>query len=141
MRIALQWLGGVGFKASTRQFKDIIIDEPPDFHGNDRGPSSVEYIGVAIGGCLGTSFAYCLQKMEVVARRIDLSLDVEMHYAGDEEKNPLRITNIDATITVELENPDDTEILDLCIESFKRYCVVTQSVMGGIPVNVHVSKS
>ncbi len=141
MRINLEWLGGVGFSASTRHFKGITIDEPPEFHGGDRGPSSVEYIGIAIGGCLGTSFAYCLQKMEVAARKIDISIDVEMHHAGNEEKNPLRITGIDAAINVELEDPADAEILDLCIESFKRYCVVTQSVMSGVPVNVSVSKS
>ncbi|MFX0102937.1 MAG: OsmC family protein [Candidatus Hodarchaeota archaeon] len=140
MKIEVKWDGNVRFKAKTRQFSNIIIDEPAEFHGDDKGPSSIEYLGVAIGGCLGTSFSFCLQKMEVPIKDMDLVLDVKMTHVEEGDKNPLRIVNIDADINVTLENEEDEDILELCIEAFKKYCVVTQSVMGGIPVNINVKK-
>lgn len=140
MKIEVEWDGNIRFKAKTRQFSNYIMDEPPQFHGDDKGPSSIEYLGFAIGGCLGTSFTFCLQKMEVPIEDLKLVLDIKMTHVEEKEANPLRIVNIDVDINVTLEDEEDEDILELCIESFKRYCVVTQSVMGGIPVNVNVKK-
>jgi len=141
MKIELDWTGNIGFTAKTRQFEGLAIDEPEEFHGDDRGPSSVEYLGIAIGGCLGTSFSYCLQKMEVPIRAMNISIDVDLHHVDVDETSVLRVTGIAAEIDVTLENDDDSELLDLCTESFKKYCVVTQSVIAGIPVDVQIKKS
>jgi uncharacterized OsmC-like protein len=141
MKIEVMWDGNVRFKAKARHFTEIVMDEPPEFHGDDKGPSSIEYLGVAIGGCLGTSFSFCLQKMEVPINDMCLVLDIKMTHVDQGESNPLRIVNIDADISVTLKNEDDEDILELCIESFKKYCVVTQSIMSGIPVHVNVKKT
>ena len=140
MKIKLDWEGNIGFSASTRGFSNIMVDEPPKFHGDDRGPSSIEYLGIGIGGCLGTSFSYCLQRMEIPTKHITIELDVDMHHVDEEGINPLRITKIDADIQVTLENEEDEDDLGLCIDSFKKYCVVTKSIMNGIPVDITVKK-
>jgi uncharacterized OsmC-like protein len=141
MKIELDWTGNIGFTAKTRQFTGLAIDEPEEFHGDDRGPSSVEYLGIAIGGCLGTSFSYCLKKMEVPIKTMRISIDVNLHHVDMDGVNPLRVTGIAAEINVVLENDEDSELLDLCIESYKKYCVVTQSVIAGIPVDVQITKA
>lgn len=141
MRIELDWTGNIGFTAKTRQFDGLAIDEPEEFHGDDRGPSSVEYLGVAIGGCLGTSFSYCLKRMEVPIKTMSIAIDVDLHHEEIDDGNFLRITGITAEMNVTLKNDEDSELLDLCIESYKKYCVVTQSVIAGIPVDVQIKKS
>nr|MDO8086065.1 OsmC family protein [Candidatus Sigynarchaeum springense] len=142
MIIELDWKEGVAFTAKARQFT-LQLDEPEDFHGTDTGPSSAEYLGTAIGGCLGTSFAYCAQHVDLKIKAIKVTVDVELHHDdgdGSGKKCPLRITGIDANIAVTLQDAEDADVLDLCIESFKKYCVVTQSVMKGIPVDVEINK-
>ncbi len=142
MLIELDWKNGVAFTAKARQFT-LQLDEPESFHGNDSGPSSAEYFGVSIGGCLGTSFAYCAKHVDLPLKAIKVTMDVEVHHdegEGSGGRGPLRITGVKADIAVTLQNDDDADVLDLCIESFKKYCVVTQSVMKGIPVDVKVTK-
>ncbi|MHA1372577.1 MAG: OsmC family protein [Promethearchaeota archaeon] len=142
MKIHLKWIGNIGFNASTRQFNEILIDEPAEFHGDDRGPSSVEYLGISIGGCIGTSFAYCLKRMELNVDEFDVDVDVKMTHVESEEGNPLRIVKINVNINVKLlDGDDDEDLLNLCIKSVKKYCVVTQSIMRGIPVEISVNKA
>lgn len=142
MRIELDWMKGVAFTAKARQFT-MQLDEPEDFHGTDTGPSSAEYLGTSIGGCLGTSFAYCAKHVDLPIDAIKVTVDVELHHEdGDASsgKGPLRIVGIKADMAVTLQNDEDADVLDLCIESFKKYCVVTQSVIRGIPVDVKITK-
>jgi uncharacterized OsmC-like protein len=122
----------------------LKLDEPESFHGADTGPSSAEYLGTSIGGCLGTSFAYCAQHVDLAIKAIKVTVDVELHHEEGETsggKGPLRIAGIKADMAVTLQNDDDADVLELCIESFKKYCVVTQSVMRGIPVDVKITKN
>jgi uncharacterized OsmC-like protein len=139
MNVELDWTGGISFTAKARQFT-LKLDEPADFNGTDMGPSPAEYFATSIGGCLGTSFAYCLKNMEVPAKAIKISVNLDMHHSGENRNSPLRITGVSAAIDVTLVNPDDEEILDLCIESFNKYCVVSQSIMAGVPIDVKISK-
>ncbi len=141
MLIELDWKKGVAFSAKARQFT-LQLDEPESFHGADTGPSAAEYLGVSIGGCLGTSFAYCAKHVDLELDAIKVTVDVEVHHEenGSGGKGPLRITGIKAGMVVTLHDNDDADVLDLCIESFKKYCVVTQSVMKGVPVDVKITK-
>ena len=62
MKVFLDYTKDLHFKASVREFKGLDVDEPVSFHGTNLGPSAVEYLLIGIGGCLGTTFLYCLQK-------------------------------------------------------------------------------
>jgi uncharacterized OsmC-like protein len=142
MRIELDWTKGVAFTAKARQFT-LQLDEPEAFHGTDTGPSAAEYLGTSIGGCLGTSFAYCARQVDLQIQAIKIAVDVDLHHEGGdggEGKGPLRITGAKADMIVTLKDDSDADVLDMCIESFRKYCVVTQSVINGIPVDVKISK-
>ncbi|MHA1793023.1 MAG: OsmC family protein [Promethearchaeota archaeon] len=141
MKVKLKWDENICFKGQTRNFSNIIIDEPEDFHGTNKGPSAVEYLAFGIGGCLGSSFMFCLKKMEVSIKDLEIILDVKLTHVDEGNGfTPLRIVNIIANLEVTLENNEDHDILDLCISSFKKYCSVTASVIKGIPVDVKVIK-
>ena len=136
MKVTLEWTGNVGFSATARSFTGIQVDEPHAFHGDDRGPSAAEYLAIGVGGCLGTSFAYCLQRVEVQPKAIDVSVDVQLHHPADGQ--PLSIARMTTSIDVSLEGGEDEDMLKLCAESFKKYCSVSNSVVAGIPVDVQV---
>ena len=139
MRVELDWTKGVAFTAKARQFT-LQLDEPESFHGTDTGPSAAEYLATSIGGCLGTSFAFCVKHVNLPIEAIKVTVDVELHHGGESGTDPLRITSMVAEIAVTLKDDSDADVFDLCIESFRKYCAVTQSVMNGIPVDVKITK-
>jgi len=79
--------------------------------------------------------------MEVPIKAMSIAIDVNLHHVDIDDDSFLRVTDISAEIDITLENDEDAELLDLCIESYKKYCVVTQSVIAGIPVDVRIKKS
>ncbi len=140
MRVEVEWMNGIAFTAKARQFT-LQLDEPETFHGTDTGPSAAEYLAVGIGGCLGTSFAHCAKKVDLPIKAIKVIVDVDMHHSGDDGTGPLRITGMTTELAVTLKDDSDIDVFDLCVESFKKYCVVTQSVINGIPVDIKVTRA
>jgi len=96
MKVSLNYTENLHFKASVRQFNDFNIDEPTSFHGTDLGPSSVEYLLIGIGGCLGTTFMYCLQKRNVKMKSVEIEIDGKLSHVGP--KLLLRLTKVDVEI-------------------------------------------
>ncbi|NMC07262.1 MAG: OsmC family protein [Candidatus Lokiarchaeota archaeon] len=140
MRVEVDWTGGIAFTATARQFS-LQIDEPETFHGADTGPSAAEYLAIGVGGCLGTSFAHCARQVDLPIASIKVIVDVDMHHGGEDRTRPLRITGMATELVVTLKDESDMDVFDLCVESFKKYCVVTQSVISGIPVDVKVTRA
>jgi len=123
---------GLHFTASARHFTDIHIDEPESFHGQDNGPSAIEYFLMGVGGCTGSSFAYCLEKNSIAIKDLKIIVDGKMSHRGN--RMNLRLIKIDLEIKCSVEN-DDKNKLDMCINRFKEYCVLTESISKGIPLN------
>ena len=129
MKVSLNYTEKLHFKASARQFKDFSVDEPTSFHGTDLGPSSVEYLLIGLGGCLGTTFIYCLQKRNIKMKSVEIVVDGKLSHVGP--KMLLRLTKVDAEIKFKPEE------INLCINKFREYCIVSNSIADGINVNVN----
>jgi len=134
-------LDNIAFKVKIKDFPEFIMDEPKAFHGNDRGPSSGEFILVAIAGCQGVSFQYCLQKFRVEVEELTVNVESKMTHVWNDkyEREILNIVQINVIIDVKLKNPEDEEELLECFDAYKKFCVVTTSVENGIPVNVKLN--
>jgi len=138
MKVSLNYTENLHFKASVRQFNDFNIDEPTSFHGTDLGPSSVEYLLIGIGGCLGTTFMYCLQKRNVKMKSVEIEIDGKLSHVGP--KLLLRLTKVDVEIKfIPEENASSEEIFE-CIKNFREYCIVSNSIADGLPINVNCNK-
>ena len=140
MHIDVDWTGNISFTATCREFNGIVIDEPADFHGNNSGPSPAEYLGIGIGSCLGVSLAYSCQKVDIKIEKLSVGVDLSLEDIEEEGASLQRVTAATAQIEIQPANPEDGEALDLCIQMFEKHCVVTQSVILGIPVTVNVKK-
>ena len=138
MKVLLDYTKDLHFKASARDFKDFNVDEPTSFHGTDLGPSAVEYLLIGIGGCLGTTFIYSLQKKDIELEMLKVEVDGKLSHTGP--KMLLRLVNIDVDLKFTLkEDSSDVEIAR-CIKEFTEYCIITNSIANGLPINVNCVK-
>jgi len=101
------------------------------------GPSSVGYLLIGIGGCLGSTFAFCLKKKKVEFTSLEIILDGILKHNGP--KLHLRLNRINCQINISL-NHNQYNLLEECIQTFQKYCVVSESIINGIPLNVKIKK-
>ncbi len=139
MKVILNYDKGLHFDASIRHFSNIHVDEPESFHGTDLGPSAIEYILVGIGGCLGSSFVYCLLKQNIKIKKLRIIVDGKMKHKGP--KFRLRLVNVNIEIRFSPEDDELNEEIKNCIEIFQDHCVVSNPIINGLPIQVNVSQA
>ncbi|HEV8348123.1 MAG TPA: OsmC family protein [Vicinamibacterales bacterium] len=113
----------------------VLLDEPQPLGGN-RGPNAAALLGAAVGDCLAASLAFCLRKSRATV--VGMTARVTTHVARDDARK-FRISGIDVELTPEVADAD-TAKLDRCEHLFEDFCIVTESVRKGIPVNVTVEQ-
>jgi organic hydroperoxide reductase OsmC/OhrA len=136
-RVELRFVRGYEFVATFKDdaaLEPIIFDEPPPL-GEGSGPNAAAVLAAAVGDCLAASFAFCLRKVRL--EPVDLSANVIAHVARNEQGR-FRISGIDVELVPEVQD-DDPARMDRCERLFEDFCVVTESVRHGIPVNVKVT--
>ena len=138
MKVALTYNRDLLFKASVRNFKDFNVDEPESFHGTNLGPSAVEYLLVGIGGCLGTTFIYCLQKRNIELNECNMLVDGKLSHAGPKKR--LKLVNVDVEIKFSAKGTTSKERINECIKDFRENCIVTNSIADGLPIKVNCTQ-
>jgi uncharacterized OsmC-like protein len=109
---------------------EVVVDEPAPL-GQDAGPNASRLLAAAVGSCLTASLLFCLRKVRLEPGRIRTRVRVWM---GRNERGRLRIARLRAEIDpgIALDAPGALR----CREIFEDFCVVTQSVRQGVPVEV-----
>ena len=111
---------------------DLITDEPAPL-GAGTGPNPSRMLAVAVANCLSASLLFCLQKSRVEGARVRASVATSMER---NERRRLRIGGFD--VRIEVSGVTDEARLERCLGLFEDFCVVTESVRNGVPVNVEV---
>ena len=140
-KASLTWTNNLGFKAVVKEYPPLDVDEPAQFHGDDRGPSSLEYLCVGIGGCMGTSLVYCLKRFKATFSELKVEAAAEIHHVPPNRMLRVTALHVDFHITPDPQTPDNIENIQECYEHFAKYCVVTQSVKQGIPFDIQLKIS
>lgn len=111
----------------------LTLDEAPP--RGEGGLSPAGLLAAAIGGCLSGGLTLCLNKahLEPDAVNANVTARIARNAAGR-----LRITSIDVDLTPCLPG-EDAGHLERCKSAYEDFCVVTESVRDGIPVNVRIS--
>lgn len=138
MKVLLDYTRDLHFKASARHFKNLNVDEPISFHGTDFGPSAVEYLLIGIGGCLGTTFIYCLQKNNIELEAFEVVVDGKLSHTGP--KMRLRLVNVDVDLNFTPKEASSDVEINRCMKEFTEYCIVTNSIANGLPININTKK-
>jgi len=112
---------------------DLDLDEPAPL-GKDRAPNAARILAAAIGNCLSASFLFCARKAKVNPGLMETHVKARI---ARTEKGRLRIAGIEVEIDPRVADADKQRTLR-CLDLFEDYCLVTQSVRQGIPIQVTV---
>jgi len=125
----------------TATFPDVAgaqpttIDEAPPL-GTGAGPSPVELLAAAVGGCLSASLTLCLNKAHLEPDAVNAHVTAHM---GRTTTGRLRVKAIDVDLTPCFPGNDSSRF-ERCKALYKDFCTVAESVRHGIPVNVHLAR-
>jgi organic hydroperoxide reductase OsmC/OhrA len=107
------------------------LDEPPPI-GGGAGPGASRLVASAVAHCLSSSLLFCLARSRVPVQGIAAEATAEIRR---NERGRWRLSHI----TVQLDPvlpPEAWEAFERCRQIFEDFCIVTESVRHGIPVDV-----
>jgi uncharacterized OsmC-like protein len=114
---------------------DLIMDEPEPV-GGASGPNASKVLAAAVGNCLSASLLFCLQRSKVEVKGVKASV---RGVRARNEEGRWRIREMHVELTPEVDDGHAKQ-LERCVEIFKNFCIVSQSVRQGIPISVEVNR-
>lgn len=132
-KVHIEPLGGYEFKVRFGEGRvpDLLMDEPGPL-GSGEHPNAGLLLAAAVGNCLCASLTFCLRKARAEVKGVSADVFTKMER---NERGRLRITSIRIQLRPEV---DDLRKLERCRGIFEDFCIVTQSVREGVPVQVEV---
>ncbi|KKM09466.1 hypothetical protein SY88_17725 [Clostridiales bacterium PH28_bin88] len=89
MKATVTWQGGRAFEGETESGHRVLLDASLKAGGGNRGPSPMETVLVALGGCTGIDVVAILEKMRVQVDDLQVILE-----AGRAEDPPQVFTGV-----------------------------------------------
>lgn len=120
------------FEIDFGEAGSIMSDEPAPLGGAE-GPSPSQMLAAAVSNCLAASLMFAIRKYKGDPGEVTAEVTGTM----EREEGRLRIKQIDVTLKIDNEVSNLPKI-DRVLEQFENFCIVTQSVEVGIPVNLEV---
>ena len=134
--VSLEHLGDYEFKVrfDWDEVPDLVLDEPEPL-GHEHGPNAARILAAAVGNCLTASLLFCLRKSRIEPRGVKTTVTGTL---TRNERGRQRIGGIHVRIDLDGPPGDSSPRLGRCLELYEDYCMITQSVREGIPVEVEV---
>ena len=107
------------------------LDEPAPV-GQGAGPNAARLVAAAVAHCLSSSLLFCLEKARAPAQALEAVATAQI---ARNEKGRWRLERL----RVELDPTHPVERaaqLARCRELFEDFCIVTESIRKGVPVDV-----
>ena len=114
-------------------FAQLKVDEPAPL-GTDTGPNAARLLAAAIGNCLTASLLFCARKARIPLEHMRTEVRAEIQR---NDRGRLRVGAVHVDIDPGIVDEDHQKALR-CLDLFEDYCMVTESVRAGIPVEVTV---
>lgn len=131
-RIDMRLLDNYLFEIDFGEFGNLISDEPPPLGGGE-GPNPVRLLASSVGNCLAASLLFAVRKFKEDPGEMTASVSGEL----ERRDGRWRVATFD--VQLKLGNAAAAiPHLDHVLQQFEEFCIVTQSVREGIPVQVRV---
>ncbi len=111
----------------------LATDEPPPI-GAGTGPNPTRLLAAGVANCLAASLLFCLRKARVPVDDLQASVTTRM---TRNDRGRLRVGGFAVTIRPEVP-AEAQERMSRCLGLFEDFCIVTESVRSGVPVEVQV---
>lgn len=113
----------------------LLVDEDPPL-GNADGPDPSRLLAAAVSHCMASSFLFCMGKSKATVGKVEIQTNIKF---GRNENGRLRIMGIELSIDAEISE-DERSKLERCRGIFENFCTVSQSIRGGIPIDVKIAE-
>ncbi len=128
-----EWDGKTGGVASTKNGHVIVFDTPKTYGGNGNGICPDEMFVSAVLGCLMNTFLDFQRKTDLEV--VSFTLDGIATSKFDSEGYRIVGFKVQGTVVVD---PDDIEFGEHAVEMMKKYCHLTRSFKGCIPIEYDI---
>ncbi|NHJ46783.1 MAG: OsmC family protein [Asgard group archaeon] len=118
MEITSKWIEKYRFSVTDGRHEHFILDVPPNYGGEDKGPTALELAIMALATCLGTSYKLVADKMH-----LDIT-SLEVKAIANKTENDKTVTDIHLYVKIESDSPQ--EKLQNCLELAEENCPVDQ---------------
>jgi uncharacterized OsmC-like protein len=147
------WIEGTHNRATIKDFYGALqeddsrepvtfeIDEPPVLLGNNLGSNPVEYLLVALSGCLTTSMiAHAAAKgIEIRGLESRYEGDIDLRgFLGISEKVPVGYQDIRVYFKIDADISDNQK--EELVKMAQKYSPVFNTITKSAPVSVHLDK-
>lgn len=125
----------------TRALMTFEIDEPPVLCGSNLGANPVEYLLVALSGCLTTSLIAHAAARGINIRKVKSRYEGEIDlqgFLGISEEVPVGYKNIRVYFEIEADISDAQK--EELIKMAQKYSPVFNSIAKPVPVSVQLDK-
>jgi uncharacterized OsmC-like protein len=132
---------GAGAEDDTREEAVFPIDEPPVLLGGNKGSNPVEYLLVALSGCLTTSLiAHAAARgIQVKAVRSRYEGDLDLRgFLGISESVPVGYQEIRVYFQIDADIPEDQK--EELVRMAQKYSPVYNTITKSAPVAVSLEK-
>jgi uncharacterized OsmC-like protein len=121
--------------------KKIIIDEPHSLGGTDQGPSPVELVLAALGGCLNVLISSLAKKHGVELRGSKVYVEGDLDPNGFLEKDPkVRPGFQEIRYRIDIDAFSHPERIEALIQHVERVCPL-KDILRGVPTLALQSQS
>lgn len=131
-QVEMRLLDNYLFEIDFGEFGNLISDEPLPLGGGE-GPNPVRLLAASVGNCLAASLLFAVRKFKEDPGEMTASVSGEL----ERRDGRWRVATFD--VQLKLGNAAAAiPHLDRVLQQFEEFCIVTQSVREGIPVQVRV---
>lgn len=147
------WIEGTHNRATVKDFYGALkedtsrkqlsfeIDEPPVLCGQNLGANPVEYLLVALSGCLTTSLVAHAAARGIAVRKVESRYEGDLDlqgFLGISEEVPIGYKNIRVYFKIEADVSEDQK--RELIRMAQKYSPVFNSIAKPVPVSVQLDK-
>lgn len=148
-RASNTWVDGTHNRATVKDFYGALqedasrdplvfeIDEPPILCGSNQGANPVEYLLVALSGCLTTSMIAHAAARGIEIKKVESRYEGELDlqgFLGISEEVPVGYKSIHVYFKIEADISDDQK--EDLIRMAQKYSPVFNSIAKPVPVSV-----
>jgi uncharacterized OsmC-like protein len=152
-RATNQWIAGTHNQATIKDFygalqedssrepMDFDLDEPPVLCGTNLGANPVEFLLVALSGCLTTTMIAHAAARGIEIRKVESRYEGEIDlrgFLGISEAVPVGYKKIGVHFKIDADVPEDQK--EELVKMAQKYSPVFNSIAKPISVSVHLDK-
>jgi len=152
-RATNKWLGGTHSRATVKDFygpgqedtsreaRSYDLDEPPVLLGNDEGLNPVEYLLVALSGCITTALVAHASAKKIELRGVESRFEGDIDLRGSLGISPdVRVGYKESRIYFKIDADLTDEQKEELIRAGEKYSPVTNTIKSQTPLSVHLDK-